>query len=155
MDLAGTAALALRDDPALAPLVTAATVGHALDAVRRVVVALGLDVDAHRIAALAALLADAPESWTVAALDAAASALCFDTWFRETVRFGGTVTPADFERMRTGESAAPGVAAARLHTYAEAVAACHKAGVVDGVPTALFDLVPVEGAKPLWRRKAA
>lgn len=148
-------ALALRDDPALAPLVTRATVQDALAAVRRVVVLLGLDVDAERIAVLAAALAgdeDAP--WTVAALQAAAAALGKDVWFRETVRYGGTLTPADFERMRQGETAPASVQAAQLHTYAEAVAACHKVGATP-VPTALFDMVPVPDAKPLWRRKAA
>lgn len=152
--MSASAALVLRDDPALALLVTPATVGHALDAVRRVVVALGLDVDADRASALAILLCDAPEPWTVAALDAAARALSYDVWFRETVRFGGTVTPADFERMRSDEHAPASVQAVRLHTYAEAVAACQKAGATP-IPTALFEMVPVEGGKPLWRPLAA
>lgn len=84
-----------------AAMMEAATVDDALDALAAVMGALGHRMDAGRIQTVALVVAD--QGWTKAELRAATRALASSPALRDHIRYGGTITPADFEAARTSE----------------------------------------------------
>ena len=155
-----------------------ATVEDAEDALALVMGALGHRMDPGRIATVALILAGS--GWTRAELDAAARVLAVSPKLRDALRYGGTLTPADFEDVRRGEERterdeegeervittlrgyALRVKRERLFTYAEAMGVWTSAGspgrfgdsVQAEYADAMFTPVRVEGQeKPLWRLK--
>jgi hypothetical protein len=118
------------DDPAVAlvggslsqaevdRLEQSATVRDAAQAVARVCALHGHEASAERVATLASALADPEERWTQPELAAAARALARCPRLGEAIRYGRTVTLADFERMRSGDA---GAGRERLVGYYEAL----------------------------------
>lgn len=157
-----------------APLTQRATLDDAEAAIGIVMGALGHRMDAGRIATVAMILA--ASDWTPAELNEAAKVLATDPKLRDSLRYGGTITPADFEDVRRGEETDDGertittirgyalrVKRERLMDYQEAMGLWTAAGCpgvfgnalgarFDG---AMFEPVVVEGeGRPRWRLRA-
>lgn len=82
-------------------MIETATVGDAAQAVGAVMSALGHEMAADRIRFVAEVVAAG--DWTRAEIRAAVNVLARDTKLRDHIRYGGTITPADFEGARSGE----------------------------------------------------
>lgn len=82
-------------------MVERATVSDAVEAVAAVMSALGHEMAPDRIRFVAEVVAAG--DWTRAEVRAAVNVLARDTKLRDHVRYGGTITPADFEGARAGE----------------------------------------------------
>ena len=82
-------------------MVETATLDDAMDAVGAVMSALGHEMAAERIRFVAEVVAAG--DWTRAEIRAAVNVLARSTKLRDHIRFGGTITPADFEGARVGE----------------------------------------------------
>lgn len=78
-----------------------ATVQDAEEAVVAVMSALGHEMAPDRIGYVAEIVAAG--DWTRAEIRATVNVLARDTKLRDHIRFGGTITPADFEGARSGE----------------------------------------------------
>lgn len=155
------------------PLMQRATVEDAEAAVGVVMAALGHAMEPDRIATVAMIVAST--DWMQAELVEAARALAVDPKLRDSLRYGGTITPADFEDVRRGTETkdedrilttisgfALRVRRQRLYTYAEAFGLWNAAGAVGPLADsfdatcsgAMFEPVRVEGEdKPRWRLK--
>lgn len=135
-----------------------ATVHDAAQALGAVMSALGHEMAADRIRFVAEVVAAG--DWTRAEIRAAVNVLARDTKLRDHIRYGGTITPADFEGARAGEERveeggvgepdrvittlrgyALKVRRARLYDHAEAFGLWNTAGQ----PGALSDAVRTDG----------
>ena len=105
----------------------------------------GHEASAERVATLAAALSDPEERWTQPELEAAARALARCPRLGEAIRYGRTVTLADFERMRTGDA---GAGRERLVGYYEALRQWQRAGSPGRFPGSLFEVVARRGEGP-------
>lgn len=122
-----------------------------MQAINQVVLSMGLDVSPERKAAIA--LAVTGAGYTAAQVKLAAQALCLDVDLDAKLRYGYTLTAADFRRVIEGEAGE--VAKARLYTYREACAFHGRQGEGAVWP---FEPVEVErrdgdgpSPKPMWR----
>ena len=122
-----------------------ATVQGAAQAVARVCALHGHEASAERVATLASALADPEERWTQPELESAARALARCPRLGEAIRYGRTVTLADFERMRTGDA---GAGRERLVGYYEALRQWQRAGSPGRFPGSLFEVVARRGEGP-------
>lgn len=116
--------------------------GLVLQAIDQVTLSMGIAISAERQAAMA--LALLSESYTEAEIQMAARDLCSDTVLDDKLRFGYTLTPADFKRVIMG--AGGEAARSKLYTHAEALAWRDRHGRTDWP----FERVDVEG-KPMFR----
>lgn len=152
-------------------LTTPATVNDCEEAVAIVLGAFGVgpgpDADpierqryAERIHELAEILATAP--WTRGEFIAAAHQLTFSVKLRDEIRFGRTLTPADFREVIEGDKPHESIKRHRLYTYHEAMDRWQRMGNpgIFSAPNgrddsrAVFEPVWVEGReKPLWRMR--
>lgn len=82
-------------------MATPATADDALVALGHVSAALGHVLQADRMDYLAEIIASG--DWTRAELRAAVGVLSRSTTLRDAIRFGRTITPADFEEARRGD----------------------------------------------------
>ncbi|MEO1633030.1 MAG: hypothetical protein AAFU38_19840, partial [Bacteroidota bacterium] len=153
------------------PMLTPATREDAEEAVMLVAGLLGHAVAPLRLNDLAPVIA--AQGWTVAEINMAARVLASDPKLRDHIRFGGTITPADFAEVRKGQETTVGydddrrvvttlsgfalqVRRSRLYGHAEALALWKAAGEPGRFansrqftyPDAMFDLVDTpDGAR--------
>lgn len=119
-----------------------------LDVLAYLALVVGIDLPEDRRAAIA--LALQGQGWTVGELKLAAVALSVDPTLDDKIRYGGTVTPADFMRLR-GDPASP-VAGGKLYTYHEALRLWDIRGNPGTFPETLFRPVPTDDGQR-WRLK--
>lgn len=156
------------------PMVEDATMADVSIALKVVMAAHGREMDPGRIKTVAMLILD--QGWKRAELEAASRVLASDPGLRDTLRYGGTITPADFETVRRADEKTVGegedkrvivtrsgfalkVARARLYDYAEAMGIWRAAGESGPFgtdsgryPDAMFEAVKVEGQeRVMWR----
>lgn len=150
----------------------AATVEQALEAVTVVCAGQGIELGEERLATVAMMVAAA--GWKAAELREAAQVLALDPDLRDSVRYGRTLSPADFEAVRQGRvrrtedgevtehtAASRRIARARLMSFNEARAAWQRMGSPGrfsdsrtvGYPDSAFEVVDVDG-KAFFRLKA-
>lgn len=116
---------------------------HALAAVSKAAALHGTGMDEDRIETLAEALADPAEDWTVTELEAAAREVGRSPEVRDAIRFGRTISLADFEAARSDERGEAGrrIAKQRLFSHASALARWQRAGEPGGNILAMFELV--------------
>lgn len=144
-------------------MATPATVEDCVGAVSMVASAVACTLDADRVAMLAEIVAGG--DWTRAELRAAVGVLARSTDLRDALRYGRTLTAADFEEARAGQARkvrddetgeervivtlkgyALKVRQARLYTHAEALALWTSAGA----PGVLADAFRTDGTLAVY-----
>jgi len=114
-------------------------------AFRQVKLSLGVEISPEREAAFLVTLL--PKGYTAGEVKIAASALCTCPVLDDKLRYGGTLTPADFRRMIEPDEAA--AKAGKLYAWHEAMAMWTKAGEPVPFPGSMFEWVDTDDGKRL------